>query len=306
MKLVDKMILFSRFLRENTKHKINLDQTLQENKNYFKDQSKYWRDRSTYEYLESTIENLQSLLDIYNNTITSLDSKTNELLRKEEIDLLRRDYDNYYQIPRTYELMKERFNTSKDWIDLIKTQIGAYSEWRFACLELNPTDGILTHSMLACDPLYISSSSIMDKESIKNKFNKFFAEKRLLFYQDLDRLPSNQIGTAVSINAYEFMPIDPIKDEMKKVYNLLRPGGYFIFTYSDCELEVQLDLLHGPGAYISYNTKALMTSMVEGLGFDLVKEECWRDSQSYMVVKKPGELTSQKLSGALVKITDKI
>ena len=140
---------------------------------------------------------------------------------------------------------------------------------------------------------------------IKSKFNNFFADKRLMFYDRLEDMPQNQIGLATSINYYEFLPIDPIKDDMKKIYNILRPGGYFIFTYSDCELETQMDFLAGPG-YICYNTKTLMTSMVEMLGFDLVKEESWRDSQSWMVVKKPGELISSKLSAPLVKITDKI
>ena len=39
------------------------------------------------------------------------------------------------------------------------------------------------------------------------------------------------------------------------------------------------------------------------LGFDIVKEQCYREANSWMVVKKPGELTTQKLSAPLVKIT---
>ena len=81
-----------------------------------------------------------------------------------------------------------------------------------------------------------------------------------------------------------FYLLIPIKDEMKQVYNILRPGGYFIFTFSDCEIEAQLDLLVNRG-YYSYNTNPLMISLVEMLGFEIVKTDVWREVQSYMVVK---------------------
>ena len=98
------------------------------------------------------------------------------------------------------------------------------------------------------------------------------------------------------------MPIDPIKDEIRKVYSALHPGGYFVFTYNDCEREASLDFLNGHSTYRSYNTKTLMTNMVYGLGFDIIKEQCYRNAHSWMVVKKPGELTSQKLNAPLVMI----
>ena len=54
-----------------------------------------------------------------------------------------------------------------------------------------------------------------------------------------------------------FYLLIPIKDEMKQVYNILRPGGYFIFTFSDCEIEAQLDLLGWAEVTIPYNTKPI-------------------------------------------------
>lgn len=306
MKLIEKMILFSRFLRENNTHKLDLDKRLEDDISYFKTQSRYWKDKSSYEYLDSTLQQIKSLIEIYNNSISQVDTKVNKLLRQEEVNVIRRDYDNYFATERNLELSIQRFNKAEDWLKIIKSEIGNYTDWHYAGIELNPINGLLSESMLACDPFYIYTGGIADTDSIKSKFNNFFANKRLMFYNNLEKLPQNQLGTAVSINAYEFMPIDPIKDQMKKVFNLLRPGGYFLFTYSNCEEEAQLDLLHGPSGYISYNTKTLMESMIGMLGFDLIKEDCWREAQSYMIVKKPGELKSKKLSGPIVEIIDKI
>ncbi len=97
--------------------------------------------------------------------------------------------------------------------------------------------------------------------------------------------------------------MDPIKDEMiSRVYNLLRPGGYFIFTYNNCEQLASLDLCAGPRGYRTYNTKELMTNMVRMFGFQIVSEQSHRDTHSWMIVKKPGDLTSQKLTSPLVVI----
>ena len=302
MKLVDKMILFSRFLRNNKDRKLQLDELLASNKDYFQEQSSYWRDKSLYNELGSALDDMQRTSSEYNNSLDKVDKKINELLREQELVVLRRDYDTYTTQERTLELMQERALKDKEFIKEISSDVGYYSDWRWAGIELNPSTGSLTESMLACDPLYLYTGNIADTDSIRSKFNSFFADKRLMIYDDLDKLPQGQLGLATSINCYEFWPIDPIKDEMRKVYNILCPGGYFVFTYNDCEREASLDFLAGAEAYRSYNTRTLMKSMVEMLGFDIVKEQCYREANSWMVVKKPGDLTTQKLGAPLVKI----
>ena len=49
-----------------------------------------------------------------------------------------------------------------------------------------------------------------------------------------------------------------------------------------------------------------MISLVEMLGFEIVKTDVWREVQSYMVVKKPGDLPNTKEIAPLVQIIDKI
>ena len=49
----------------------------------------------------------------------------------------------------------------------------------------------------------------------------------------------------------------------------------------------------------------LMISLVEMLGFEIVKTDVWREVQSYMVVKKPRDY-KHKRTGVFVQIIDKI
>lgn len=304
MKTVDKLILFNRFLRENKKHKFDLHNQLTLHQEYFNAQSKYWKNKDLYDTIDNTILNIQDLNKSYNESIDKIDENIEELLRNEEKLIIARDYITYEKTERNLGLIVEQSKTPEDFVKEITKDIGFYSDWRWAGVELNPSTGVNTRSMLSCDPLYLYTGNITDNKEIKKKFNDFFSDRRLMFYDNLSNIPQAQVGFACSMNCYEFIPIDPIKAEMKEVFKLLCPGGFFIFTYNDCELEASLDFCNGPGAYRTYNTKTLMTSLVEMLGFDIEKHGSWAESHSWMIVKKPGDRTSTKLSGALVKINN--
>jgi len=301
MKLVDKMVLLARIEKEFEDHKLNLNSDLQQQHMFFTDQKKYVKNKALYEEAEAVLQEMQLLHTKHDNLHKKIKDNIKSLLRAEEIIILKRDYDTFgTEIPTSKMIAERSLGLSGEFAKLITSDIGYYSEWRWAGVELNPGDGLFTTNMLACDPLYIYRGNILDAGNVKKQFNKFFAEKRLMFYDHVDRLPQQQLGLAVSINCYEFWPLDPIKQEMQNVYNALRPGGYYIFTYNDCEKTASLDFC--TNNFRAYNTKTLMTSMVYGLGFDIIKEQCHNESHSWMVVKKPGDLTSQKLTAPLVAI----
>jgi SAM-dependent methyltransferase len=301
MKLVDKMILLTRMIQDTEDYKLDVLPDIQQQQSFYTDQKKYVKDKSLYEQGEEILEEMQLLYKKHDEINKKLKDRISNLLRTEEVAILRRDYDRFALTEPNLDLMEERASTLEaEFIKEISKTIGYYSDWRWAGIELNPSNGILTSSMLACDPLYIYKGNVVDTDNVKNKFNSFFAEKRLMFCDHFHHLPQQQLGLAVSINCYEFWPLDPIKQEMQNVYKALRPGGHYIFTYNDCEKMAGLDFCTND--YRAYNTQTLMSNMVYGLGFDIVKEQCYRDAQTWMVVKKPGDLTSQKLTAPLVAI----
>ena len=303
MKLVDKMILLTRMLKDSNDYELDVVGDIQKQHSFHDDQKNYVKDKSLYEQSQSILEEMEQLHYKYNEVNKKIKDRIYNLLRTEEVNILRRDYDTFAHTEPDLELMEERASTiDKELVKQLSLEIGYFSDWRWAGIELNPSNGKLTSSMLACDPLYVHRGNVVDVGKVKDRFNSFFAEKRLMFCDTLNHLPENQLGLAVSINSYEFWPLDPIKQEMQKVFNILAPGGHYIFTYNDCEQMPQLDFCTND--YRAYNTKTLMTNMTYGLGFDIVKEGTHRESHSWMVVKKPGELTSQKLTAPLVMIND--
>lgn len=302
MKLVDKMILLARMLRDNQQYTLDINSDLQVQQSYYQDQKRFFKDASDHEDLCNTIQEMLDLKVQHDKLLEKINNKASYLLRNEEVKILRRDYDTFAAVTPDLELVKNRINNlDQEFIKVLKREIGNYSDWRWAGIELNPSNGFLTRSFVACDPLYLYTGNVIDKEEVQSKFNKFFGEKRIMFNDSLLHLPQSQLGLAVAVNSYEFWPIDPIKTEMQKVYNLLSPGGHFIFTYNDCEQLSSLDLCAND--YRAYNTKTLMTNLVQMFGFKIIKQaDVCNGAHSYMVVKKPGILTSQKLSSPLVKV----
>lgn len=302
MKLVDKMILLTRILKDNKRYTLDIESDLQIQQSYYQDQSRYYKDNRNHKELDSIIQQMRDLKIRHDEILSKINKKSDQLLRDEEVKILRRDYDTFAAQKPDLALINERVEKlDPQFVYIIKRNIGYYSDWRWAGVELNPSNGFLTRAFLACDPLYMYTNNVIDKEAIKKEFNSFFTEKRMMFYDNLLHLPQGQLGLAVNVNSYEFWPFDPIKTEMQKVYNLLKPGGHFIFTYNDCEQLASLDLCAND--YRAYNTKTLMINMVQMLGFDVVKQdEVCNGTHSFMVVKKPGILSSQKLSSPLVAI----
>lgn len=302
MKALDKLTLFQNMQQSNAD---KMPDMALEDLNYFlehiEDQSKYWKDKTLYTNIVDTIHEIQLQYDRLESDIKALESKQNELVRKEEVHIFQDDYARYESIPVNLEAVEDRLeNYDPEFVEKITAKIQYYSDWRHAGVDLNPTSGNFTRTLLACDPLYVLTSKLVDVDKLKSKFNTFFAERRLYQYSNYDDLPQEQLGLAVNIGEYEHIPIEPIKDELKKVYNLLKPGGYFIFTYNNCEYKASLDFC---GIYRSYNTKTLMKSLTYATGFDTVEEgDFCNGAHSLLIVKKPGELTSLKNSAPVVKV----
>lgn len=300
-----KLLLFNRFLAQNPDYKLDIDFELDRCEEFFADQSKFWGDKSKHERIAKTIVSIRELVDEYRSAVEEINQSSTQRLRQEEQVVIKRDYDRYNQESIDTELVIQRQQQVEPaFIDVIRTEIGHYSEWKYAGVELNPSNGLLTRSMLACDPFYVYNGNLTDTSSITKRFNETFVEKRLFFYDKYEDLPQNSMGLATCINLYEFLPIDPIKDHLRNVYNLLMPGGHFIFTYNDCEQESGLDMLAGQESYRCYNTKTLMESLAYGTGFDIEASKDYKGVHSWMIVKKPGTLSSQKLSAPLVKADD--
>lgn len=250
-----------------------------------------------------SFENVISNVDIWNESMNSLrDSIKTHMLKLSPV-LCRQDQDRYNP---DVELLPERvdYNSqiTQNFINTISSLISSVVDWRFAAADINPMDGKFTKMMVAADPLYIVSENATAISRTKELFNPIYSDRRLFDYDRILELPSNQLGLVVNINRFEYMPINAVNTIIEQVFQVLRPGGKFIFSYNDCNTRGSLKLIeHG---FRCYNTFELMNTNLITTGFSDIKHGCENDAWSWIITTKPGLLTSNKASSIDIKLLE--
>ena len=285
MKLLDRLIVLNKLLEAHTSIGMDINSDIQTNLEMFANSSRLFKDNQSFKVALDTLHKIQEQKQQFDSAAQQAISDINSTIRKAELKMIQRDYHNYYNIPVDIEVVAQRMQVNEDFFEHINNIVGMYSDWRWAGVDLNPGHGKFTSSMLACDPFYIyNDTTKTDMDKVKQQFNEFFVSRRLMEYTDISQLPQNNIGLAINLCEFEFMPMDPIRDKLKMVYDLLMPGGHFLFTYNDCEYNVSLEQC--AYNYRSYNTKTLMESAAYSLGYNIIDSNCIRNIDSYMVIKK--------------------
>jgi len=264
-----------------------------------------YRDKEFHHTVKNNFKKLQNALSEYNQSIVALDNNMKNNMLKQEIKIMQDDYQRYDK-EEHLELFENRQSyITQELEDLCRTTIKNNSSLQFPSLDMNPADGRFVREGLGADPQYIFTKDAEIKDRVKDKFNEYYANRRLRIYNNLENIPKNQIGFATCINMFEYMPLDPIKEITSKILKLLRPGGKFFFTYNNCEDRVSLELLEN--GLRSLSTKTITINMLSGLqGYDVVDSgNTDSGAWNWMIVQKPGILTSNKINASSLSIVQK-
>ena len=306
--LFEKHSVLDHFLREAKTICVNIDDNIAHNRQVVKNQIQRWKNKEVYNQLLNSLEKLDTAKQEFEAAKENLVNTIDQELRTREVQILQHDYITYESNPDRAWTNEEAVDLnnfiSKEFDDKINSFVQYHNTWKYPSLDANPVDGRYTRTMVGGDPLYVYCEKEAVANLVRDKFNEFYAKRRLRIYNHLDKFPQNQIGLAVCINLFEYMPLDPIKDIAKKIFNILRPGGVFLLSYNNCEERRSLELLSNN--FRCYSTKNLMTNMLYGQGYDITDNGTTDDGVwSWMIVQKPGVLKTQRLNGPGVAIKQK-
>mgnify|MGYP003629640970 FL=1 len=266
-----------------------------------------WKDNHAHQEVLNKLTNLQIAHDEYNLAVNNLQHNIDSVISNKERKILQRDYARYYDSELKHddvlEIIARQKYISNEFDDQINGVIQQFISWQYPSLEINPADGRYSSLMNASDPQYAICTTKEVKQLLRSKFNKFYSTRRLRTYNKIKHIPINQIGFATCINMFEYMPLDPIKDITKQVFNCLRPGGMFLLSYNNCDHRQSLDLLNSD--FRCLNTKKIMESLLYGQGFNIVSSDDSNGVWTWLLVTKPGERSTQKLSTAKIPIVEK-
>jgi SAM-dependent methyltransferase len=188
----------------------------------------------------------------------------------------------------------------------ILNRIQLYSNWKYPALEIGCRDGEWTKHIVASDPLYIVDYYREFLDSTVSQFPDAY-QRRIRPYMgrdhDLSMLPQEQMGFVFCWNFLNYRSLDTVKEYLKEVKNVLRPGGTFMFSYNNGDIPECAG--YADGFWMSYIPKSMLLPMCESLGFDIIYERDVRGegtSISWVEVRKPGTLETIKAHQVLGEI----
>jgi SAM-dependent methyltransferase len=108
---------------------------------------------------------------------------------------------------------------------------------------------------------------------------------------------------------FNYLSADKIEQYLKEVFQLLRPGGHFVFSYNNCDIE-------GPALaaelqVASFVTARWLVKLCDEIGYELNElhdvetGDAFTTHISWVEIKKPGNLRTVKAAQALAQIIPK-
>jgi len=253
-------------------------------------------------------------LDKFKADHLDYDHKLTQRIHDEEKSYLS-DSEERYKLYFLNESLKEKqqrqLEIQQDTKEYLETRIDRYASWDHAGLQICPSYGNLTHTMVSLDPLYLIDYSDVLIRPVREQFNPQY-RGRLRSYvfpkdtQDqlmFSRLPQQQFGFILAYNFFDNMPISKIQQTLKECFELLKPGGSMIFTFNDCDLPHNISLVESGWKY--YTPGRLVKHYLENTGFTVLKHFRETYGMAWFEVEKPGKLESIKGGQTLASIHQK-
>jgi SAM-dependent methyltransferase len=182
----------------------------------------------------------------------------------------------------------------------IESRISLRANWKYPALEIGCRDGEWTNTLVAGDPLYLTDvhQEFLDS-AVKGYPSEYQRRVRpyLIKNEDYRILPQKQFGFVFSWNYFNYRTLDSIKLALKQVYNLLRPGGVFMFSYNNGDLPA--GAAYAESYFMSYVPKSLLIPACQQAGFEVVVTRDFEPAVSWVELQKPGDLQTVKGHQAL-------
>lgn len=231
-------------------------------------------------------------------------------IRKQEKPYYQQSYDlfyNQYISEPVDKILQRSMTMSAGTVKLLKERINLYVSWKYPGLCLHPVYGNFIESMVALDPLYLVDVRYELLEMTKSKFNSRY-QQRLRSYvinehlpkNKFQKLPDGQMGFVLALNFFNYRPLEVIKEYLVELKSKIRPGGAILFTYNNCDRAPYVILVEK--TFACYTPGALLRSIVDGLGYEIVNHYEHEHEASWIECKVPGELSSIRGGQALAEV----
>lgn len=261
---------------------------------------------------DSNINQLITLITLINTDIATL---ATELFSNRRL----LDYTGRIDIPAESELRI-----------LVKSKIKQYCDWHYPGLQINCNNNEWIDCMVAADPLYLTDSKeyrgyriidmplgIIPPEDthLHNLISDYPSEyqNRLRLYSitghDFSALPIAQFSIIVCWGFLNYIELAGIAEYMRQMFNLLRAGGVFMFSYNNCDIVDSAKLAEDNA--MSWASAFTIKQLCNDIGYEVITFEDHVNADTYIKhvswceIRKPGKLTTVKAHQVAGQILEK-
>ena len=268
------------------------------------------------EYINRKIVEYLTLAEQSIRIIAEFDEKFSEL--NQEIDdtaISMFNIDDYYNDFQEKNIQGPHFQeliVTDNISSCLVSKITQYSDWHYPALQISPRHKKWIDSMVAGDPLYLTHINVEIVRELTQTYPSLY-QSRLRLYEINDRdfsvLPQTQFGFVLCWDNFNYLSLDKIEKYIREVWKLLRPGGHFIFSYSNCDLEGTA--LRAENWACSYSNSRWLIKLLKEIGYKIIElyddetGDAFNTHTSWADIKKPDDLKTVKAAQAMAQIIAK-
>ena len=266
------------------------------------------------EYCDQTIKNYLLIAQQSQATISGIHKQISVLdLEIDNMSTSLFDNDEYQNTFHENKIQGPEFNNSlilsAESESAIISKITEYSNWHYPALQINPRNKKWIDSMVAADPLYLTHCNLTLVKEIIKPYPDLY-QNRLRLYEIVDRnfskLPQAQFSFVLCFDYFNYLSLVFVEKYIREVYCLLRPGGHFMFSYTNCDLAGPA--LRAESLACAYASSRWLKKLCVEIGYEIsdLKDfdtgDAFNTHVSLAILKKPGKLTTLKAAQAMAEI----
>ena len=263
---------------------------------------------TAFDHFSSTLVELISELDSMIETAEKTQYAESTRLYNEEVARYGR-LDEPTNKKVNQQILDRRMPMTADVQQMISNRIKSYVDWKYPGLIIRPGVETFISDLVALDPLYLVDYSTELLQPALSTFPEEY-QRRLRVYEQnpcssnvLDALPDNQFGMCLAFNFFEFTPLEVVEQYLRNIFNKLRPGGILAMTFNDCDRAHCVALVEK--SFCFYTPGKRVTAIAKATGYRQMFS--WTDTNNltWLELRKPGELSSNRGGQTLAKIVQK-
>ena len=206
-------------------------------------------------------------------------------------------------------IIKRSMSLTDQAAAIFEQRLKIYVSWQHPGLVFRPIHMTSLPELVALDPMYLVDTHeallIPSTQQFNDNYQRRVRNYLLDDYSDepfLSDLPREQFGLVAAQNFLNFKPIEVVTRIVHEVYDLLRPGGGFVFTYNNCDYAGPVKLVENH--FTCYTPGRLIKEQAIKSGYIINYEFNEINGASILELRKPGSKVSLRGGQTLAVIKD--